>query len=93
MQTIYKKYTTAHMPTYRINPNVLIIRDAPKNRTPKNPAPLDNELSRKFKDAMALFRMRTELLSRLDHNTTPEEAGSISAMLEVLIEAKRRLQK
>ncbi|HRH31584.1 MAG TPA: hypothetical protein PK950_02865 [Candidatus Paceibacterota bacterium] len=81
------------MPKYSINPNVRIIRDAPKNRTPKNPAPKDNELSRKFKDAMALFRMRTELLSRLDHKTTPEEASSISVMLEALIEAKRRLQK
>ncbi len=55
--------------------------------------PIDQELARRFRDAMTMFRMRVELLAKIDHKTTKEEEDSLSAMLQVLLEGKRILQK
>lgn len=82
------------MPTanvYKIKKQFLLVRDA-SDFVDEN-SKHDPELVYRFRDAMAIFRTRIELLGSLEHKTTKSEEESMSAMLEVLYEGKRRLTK
>lgn len=71
---------------YQISSGVRLIRDMEHFGDP------DKELTKRFRDAMAMFRVRVELLGNLDHTTTPVEEDSLTVILETLLEGKRRLQ-
>jgi hypothetical protein len=77
--------------TYRLNNPVFYIRDAGQSDEKPINQEMDQELARRFRDAAAIFRIRVELLTNLDHVTTPDEEESMTFMLETLLKGKRRL--
>ncbi len=74
---------------YNIPKTVRYIRDADTDSySSANSAELRNH----FINASILFRVRVEQLLSLSHTTTEAEADSTKVMLDVLVEAKRRIK-
>lgn len=76
---------------YQIKNQILFVRDAPSDFYDSNSKNSKRELAYHFRDALAIFRTRVELLGNLEHQTTKNEEESMTLMLETLFEGKRQL--
>lgn len=71
--------------TYTLSPNrFLILRDQPTYQEP---------LEHLFRDSHSMFKLRVQHLGNKTIAITEEESETLRIMLEVLISAKRQLQR
>lgn len=70
------------MQTYTLIPKYSVLRDDG-----------DTELQKYFKDAYALYLVRTHQLGNMAHHTDEKESDALKVMLDTLLIAKERIQK